>query len=779
MATSSIVSADAVYSLAELYQEEEPRPAGRPRKFAALDVPRWVQEHLPGIEVVREKTWNGAAIYELSECPFDGAHKAPDSMIMQQPSGALGFKCFHNSCQAYGWKELREKFDPRGNFETPQRKRKAKRTREEIEEDIFAITQDTGLPTIELGDRQLRDVEDECLDAIMAAGKDDPLMYIRGDRLVRITEDSKGNPKIDTLTSEAIPTMLTRAANFVRTTGEATTGVFPPPDLARAVVNRGRWPFPPLHGVVEIPVLREDGTILDAPGYDRASGLYYIPSGPAPSIKTHPTKQDGQDAARFIIDILSDFPVQDDCSRDNAIGTLLTTTVKEYVGLAPLALIDAPTQGTGKGKLAQLVSIVATGRELPVSTEVRDDDEWRKQITSTLLADRPVVIIDNVEKTLSSPQLAAVLTSSEWSDRLLGKSETLRLYARAMWIATGNNIRLGGDIPRRSYWIRLNANMARPWTRDPRGFKRELPGWALEHRAEIVAALLTMARAWFLAGRPEWSGRPLGSFEKWSKVVGGILEFCGCTRFLKNLEDLYEQSDDEPAQWNEFIGDAFEVFMEEKYTERGYQFPSEDNTPEGNNFWAKRKNNNPDNLERSTPPFTVKRLVDLICAGSAKNVHDGGNFYKPRKIITVPDALGDPKDRTFTRRISHALRRRKDQIFDTAQGLVQLRSEIPDTHKKIQRWSLCSVSSAGLAGSAVSTPPLAYAEKLNSEVQSMYKGINYKSHIEPGETNHANPAKPADDEKALLIDFDDDPDERAAIQEEGNTKRSAEARSSE
>ena len=766
MAASSIVSADAVYSLAELYQEEEPRPIGRPRKGDALDVPRWIQEHLPGIEVVREKTWNGASIYELSECPFDGAHKAPDSMIIQQASGALGFKCFHNSCQAYGWKELREKFDPHGNYDASQRKKKAKRSREEIEEDIFAISRDTGLPTIELGDRQLRDVEDECLDAVMAAGKENPLVYVRGDRLVRITEDSKGNPKIDTLTSEAIPTILTRAANFVRTTGEMVTGVFPPADLARALVNRGRWPFTPLHGVVEIPVLREDGTILDKPGYDRASGLYYIPSGPVPSIKTHPTRQDARDAVRLLIDLLSDFPLQDDCSLDNSIGTLLTTAVKEYVGLSPMALIDAPTQGTGKGKLAQLVSIVATGRELPVSTEVRDDEEWRKQITSVLLADRPVVIIDNVEKTLSSPQLAAVLTSSEWSDRLLGRSETLRLYARAMWIATGNNIRLGGDIPRRSYWIRLNANMARPWTRDPRGFKRELPGWAFEHRAEIVAALLTMARAWFLAGKPEWSGRPLGSYEKWSKVVGGILEFCGCTQFLKNLEDLYEQSDDEPAQWSEFIGDIFEGFLEEENTERGYQFSSKDNTPTGSNFSAKGKNNNLEFSERFTPPFTVSQLVKRVCGDLTENQHESGEFWRPRKIITVPESLGDPKDRTFSKRLSHALRRRKDQIFDTPQGLVQLRAAIPDTHKKMQRWSLCSVPSAGLAGSAVLTPPQVYAEENNSEIQRTYKGINYISDIEPGETNHAEHAKPADEGKAILIDFDDDPDERAAIQGE-------------
>lgn len=760
--STDLTPMERVYSLAELYIEEEARPRGRPMsKASMLDVPAWVDEHLSGISIAREKTWNGAVIYELSECPFDPSHRAPDSMIIQQPSGAVGFKCFHASCQGYGWKELREKYDPKGSYEEKPRKPK-RRPREEIEADVLAISQDTGLPTIELNDRQLREVEQDSLDAVMAAGKDDPLVYVRGDKLARIVEDSKGNPKIDTLTSEAIPGILSRTANFVRTNGPAVVGVFPPSDLARAIVNRGKWPFPPLHGVVEIPVLREDGTILDSPGYDRASGLFYIPNGKIPKIKTYPTKQDAEDAGRFVVDVLSDFPFQDDAGRDNAVGLLLTVVVKEFVGLAPMALIDAPAQGTGKGKLAQLVSIVATGRELPVATEVKEDDEWRKQITSTLLADCPVVIIDNVERTLASPHLAAVLTSPEWQDRLLGRSETLRLYARAVWIATGNNIRLGGDIPRRSYWIRLNAQMARPWTRDPRGFKRELPSWAIEHRSDIVAALLTMARAWFLADKPDWSGRPLGSYEKWSKVVGGILEFCGLKKFLSNLEELYEQTDDDPAQWSEFIGDIFAVFtgstgvFAAEAAGNKNSISGNDNTLGGNDFCSREKNSP---REISTAPFSVNQLVKRLCVDSGENGVFEGNYLSQKKINTIPESLGDPKERSFSKRLGHALRRRKDQIFDTQYGFVKLKSATPDTHKKMPRWSLCSVSSAGFAGIAGFSTCEACGEKNNSV-------INNNLYIEPGSGNPANGANPATPEKPIFLPFDDDPEERNAIQNE-------------
>jgi hypothetical protein len=255
--------------------------------------------------------------------------------------------------------------------------------------------------------------------------------------------------------------------------------------LAKAIVNRGHWPFPILRGIVEIPVLRKDGSVLDSPGYDAASKLYYRPNLPVPKIPDKPTKKDAAASAGFLLDILSDFPFQDEASRDNSLGLLLTVVVKEIVGLAPMALIDAPTKGTGKTRLAQLVSIVASGCELPLSPEVRDEEEWRKQITSLLIADRPVVILDNIERTLSSGQLAALLTTSEWSDRMLGKSEVLHLHSRAIWIATGNNIRLGGDIARRAYWIRLNSNLPRPWMRDSGDSASQIQS-ALETNAPVM-----------------------------------------------------------------------------------------------------------------------------------------------------------------------------------------------------------------------------------------------------------------------------------------------------
>ena len=96
--------------LAAEIPEEPPAPAPynnyTPSDF---DVEQWMDKH--GLRY-KAKPWNGGTKYILEECPFDPSHKAPDSMVTRSASGALGFKCLHNHCQGYHWRELRLKFEP-------------------------------------------------------------------------------------------------------------------------------------------------------------------------------------------------------------------------------------------------------------------------------------------------------------------------------------------------------------------------------------------------------------------------------------------------------------------------------------------------------------------------------------------------------------------------------------------------------------------------------------------------------------------------------------------
>jgi hypothetical protein len=360
---------------------------------------------------------------------------------------------------------------------------------------------------------------------------------------------------------------LTKAANFKKEHSGYTTNALPPMDVVRDILSVGAWELPPIEAIVETPVLRPNGTVLDKPGYDPETGLYYWKSAALtlPDIPERPTDRDVANALELLNDSIGDFPFASATCKANTLALMLTPIVRPAIrGTVPLALLDAPQQGSGKTYLAKLIAIIATGRPAAMMAAPDNDEEWRKRITSTLASGVTVITIDNIEGRLSSPSLAGALTVDVWQDRILGASEIIEISQRATWIATGNNIRLGGDLQRRCYWIRLDAKSATPWI--GRTFKHpRLLDWVTENRCRLVAALLTLARGWFCAGQPICDSTTIGGFEDWCHTVGSILAFAGVKGFLGNLTSLYAIADEEAAEWEQFL-----AALEAKYSKRSF-----------------------------------------------------------------------------------------------------------------------------------------------------------------------------------------------------------------
>lgn len=96
--------------LAGEIEEEEIKPAKYNNYSpSAFDIEEWMDNY--GIRYT-VKSGSGYIKYVLDNCPFDPNHKAPDSMIIKQPSGAIGFKCLHDSCQGKRWQDVRIMFEP-------------------------------------------------------------------------------------------------------------------------------------------------------------------------------------------------------------------------------------------------------------------------------------------------------------------------------------------------------------------------------------------------------------------------------------------------------------------------------------------------------------------------------------------------------------------------------------------------------------------------------------------------------------------------------------------
>jgi hypothetical protein len=165
---------------------------------------------------------------------------------------------------------------------------------------------------------------------------------------------------------------------------------------------------------------------------------------------------------------------------------------------------------------------------------------------------RVLACLDNIASDLKADALSRALSSTIWKNRTLGKRDAVEYPQRACWYATGNNLTLSGDIPRRSYLIQLDAKLARPWERTT--FKHSnINQWISENRGQLLAALLTMARAWVVAGRPNGCKTIIGGFEEWISIVGGILAFAGIPKFLDNLPKLYGEVDIGSDEWAEFL----------------------------------------------------------------------------------------------------------------------------------------------------------------------------------------------------------------------------------
>lgn len=75
-----------------------------------FDIESFISRH--GIRIASRRRFNGGEKLVLEECPFDSNHKAPDSAIFVMDSGAIAFKCLHNSCSHYTWHDVRVMYDP-------------------------------------------------------------------------------------------------------------------------------------------------------------------------------------------------------------------------------------------------------------------------------------------------------------------------------------------------------------------------------------------------------------------------------------------------------------------------------------------------------------------------------------------------------------------------------------------------------------------------------------------------------------------------------------------
>jgi hypothetical protein len=404
---------------------------------------------------------------------------------------------------------------------------------------------------INAGDRNVVRLSNRAWKALIAANKPERL-FRQGSELVRITACARALGH-EQLTIDRLRYELLRVARWYKKKDGRRMDAHPPEAVVRDMLARPDPPLPELRRIARAPIFAGSGTIL-AEGFDSLSGILCAPAPGfrLPSPKEWPLKADIQAARDLIIDdLLVDFPFTGEAERAHAVALLLLPFVRALIdGPTPLHLIEKPTPGTGASLLVEMISLIATAAEPAMMTLSTNEDEARRTITGRLLGLPTIVVIDNARR-LESQALSGAITSPIWTDRIVGTSKTPQVPIQCAWVATGNNPSLSSEIARRIVRSRLDTGLERPFERTKFKYP-QLRKWVVEHQAKLVWAALTLGRSWIAAGSPKGT-RPLGMFESWAEVMGGILDVVRIPGFLTNRDSLHQHSDAESQRWRAFF----------------------------------------------------------------------------------------------------------------------------------------------------------------------------------------------------------------------------------
>lgn len=394
------------------------------------------------------------------------------------------------------------------------------------------------LPTIQVRQGDLVRVVDRAEAALAAHHR----LYSRDGVLVQVVYRPPGtayqrerNPHARTLQLDPVTRPdgmllpLAEVAHWSKFDGrsEQWKAVNPPLDVAKAVINRGQYKhLPIISGITRLPVMRKDGSIVDQPGYDPKTGIFFDPGAQQfLPVKANPTAADVKQALHVLQQPLADFPFVSEVDKAVALAMLLETTQRLTLPSAPFYCCDATRPGTGKTLLAQIMATMLTGSAVPPLSYIGEKNEQRKQLFAALIEGAPLILLDNVNEVIRSDNLCRITTGEGIKDRILGVSKTAAAASPVSIVATGNGLSVAGDLSRRSLRCTQDAGMEHPESR--KGFLLNLAHWVPAHRAELARAALTLVRAYVVARLPDQGIETWGSFEAWSQRIRAPMVWAG------------------------------------------------------------------------------------------------------------------------------------------------------------------------------------------------------------------------------------------------------------
>ncbi|MEW6290679.1 MAG: hypothetical protein ACOY4W_00790 [Thermodesulfobacteriota bacterium] len=317
----------------------------------------------------------------------------------------------------------------------------------------------------------------------------------------------------------------------------------PPARYVAVLFDSSSYPhLPVLNGLARQPYLRSDYSLITQAGYDQATGMFGVFDSRDFSVPDHPTRSQAEAALALLKDILMEFSFASEADLAATLSAILTACLRPSLPLAPMFHIRAPMAGSGKSYLCELITAFATSQWGTATTFPADDEECRKMLFAELLRVPAVVVFDNLTTDLlAHKSLCTALTSEFMSGRILGVSKTATVSTKTLFLSSGNNVGPVKDMTRRCITISLDPGCEIPAARS---FKRpELVREVLNERGRYVSAVLTIVRAWIVAGKPKINCKSVAGFGDWSDLCQQPLLWLGCA---DPIESIFQAISEDP-----------------------------------------------------------------------------------------------------------------------------------------------------------------------------------------------------------------------------------------
>ena len=317
--------------------------------------------------------------------------------------------------------------------------------------------------------------------------------------------------------------------------------------------------FPKITQLINFPILKEDGSLITASGYDEETQLYILEDQ---DIKIGKTPEDLEKAITTLQEPFKHFQFATEEDRASAWAFFWTLLFRYRInGNVPYFAFKAPQWGVGKSLLLKSFYQVLEGDD-PVAMQwphdnFNKDEAIKRDVSGTIMGGSSFGYFDNVRDgtEIRSEFLALYATAKTFANRALYETIPRVLETNMIIAFTGNNITFGADLMRRSLTVELTTDTDTPEDRDLPDIETEIK----KNRNDLLSAAMTILYHWQKDGKE--SSMKKGSFEDWSKKIGGILEFMG----IDGFNTMTEKVDGEDEAFRQFISMIWEFKQTEPW----------------------------------------------------------------------------------------------------------------------------------------------------------------------------------------------------------------------